>query len=729
MACGGGAGQRAPSPTATRAATASPVPTNVAAGLARAAGLYYEGDFEQALRLYSDAARAAAGGQRLDALWQLAGAAYARGNTAAAERALEDLLASHPGAERERLALLLLGAVRLERGDDAGADEALTKYLATEGPAAAFASIRLADIAGRQGDSTGAIRYANAALVAGLPAHAEAEARFDLAAYLEDAGDAAAATDEYRQVIATAPDASGQAEAFWLLAGLAYRGKDIGLSVATLHTLIHEYPWHPRALDALEQPQLIASPPPVRDRALVLFRHRLNDDAEQAFRDVLADPAEGDPAEAHYYLGILAERAGDPEAALAEYDASVALLGDGRDPTLLGQALWDRATVVESIGSPDESTAAYTAVADQAPGSEHAPEALFRAGLIRYRGGLPAGAEALWTRYLGASADAESRARAHFWLAEVSADQDAADVHRQAAASIAPFDYYGLRARARSSGAEFPTPAEVRPVAPDWQSVEEWLADWLGPEDAAARAAFFGGPGWLRAVELQRAGLEDDADVEFKELMESATFHPWLLYRFARAVSDEGGVPVAARAAQRLAAAHDSAPPDLLTLAYPPEYLDLANEYALANDFPPLLLLALVRQESVYEPDAASFAGASGLTQVIPSTAAQIASELGETGFKNPDLLRPRVSLRFGAYYLGQQVAGFGGDLPAALAAYNGGPGNAARWVDASGGDSDLFLESIDFSETRAYVELVLENYALYLYAYGLVDEPSLPLP
>ena len=70
-----------------------------------------------------------------------------------------------------------------------------------------------------------------------------------------------------------------------------------------------------------------------------------------------------------------------------------------------------------------------------------------------------------------------------------------------------------------------------------------------------------------------------------------------------------------------------------------------------------------------------------------------------------------------------------GGNIPAALAAYNGGPGNATRWQEAAAtADPDVFLESIDFSETRAYVELVLENYAVYLYAYGLTSQPILPL-
>ena len=136
-----------------------------------------------------------------------------------------------------------------------------------------------------------------------------------------------------------------------------------------------------------------------------------------------------------------------------------------------------------------------------------------------------------------------------------------------------------------------------------------------------------------------------------------------------------------------------------------------------------------MRQESFFDPGAVSSASAVGLTQVIPSTAQEIAGQLGETSFRNSDLLRPRVSLRFGAHYLGSQINLFDGDLSAALAAYNGGPGNALRWSEVAPDDPDLFLEMIDFPETHDYVRLVLANYAIYLYTYGLAEQMSLALP
>ncbi|MCA9986447.1 MAG: transglycosylase SLT domain-containing protein, partial [Anaerolineales bacterium] len=71
------------------------------------------------------------------------------------------------------------------------------------------------------------------------------------------------------------------------------------------------------------------------------------------------------------------------------------------------------------------------------------------------------------------------------------------------------------------------------------------------------------------------------------------------------------------------------------------------------------------------------------------------------------------------AFYLDQQLDGFDGNVHAALAAYNAGPGNAARWYEVAGDDIDLFVETIDFTETRLYVERIYLGHAIYRHLYG----------
>ena len=83
-------------------------------------------------------------------------------------------------------------------------------------------------------------------------------------------------------------------------------------------------------------------------------------------------------------------------------------------------------------------------------------------------------------------------------------------------------------------------------------------------------------------------------------------------------------------------------------------------------------------------------------------------------GYATSDLTKPYVSVRYGAYYMAKQRKLFGGDVPAMLAAYNGGPGNSLKWQKRGGGDPDAFLDVISFDETRAYVRAITQNLAMY---------------
>jgi soluble lytic murein transglycosylase len=106
--------------------------------------------------------------------------------------------------------------------------------------------------------------------------------------------------------------------------------------------------------------------------------------------------------------------------------------------------------------------------------------------------------------------------------------------------------------------------------------------------------------------------------------------------------------------------------------------------------------------------------------QVIPPTGAQIAAELDwPPDYKTADLYRPYVSLRFGTYYLARQRDRFDGRIDVALAADNGGPFNAERWLERAGDDPDLFLETITFGETRLYLQRIQEHYAIYRALYS----------
>jgi soluble lytic murein transglycosylase len=241
-----------------------------------------------------------------------------------------------------------------------------------------------------------------------------------------------------------------------------------------------------------------------------------------------------------------------------------------------------------------------------------------------------------------------------------------------------------------------------------------------------------GDPRWLRALELWLVGRMRYAEAEVLSLIESYSRDAMELYTLSRRLAAEGRYSASASAAGRLLAALNTevnvgVPKPILSLAYPAAFGVIVKRYAEEEHISPLLMLAFIRQESSFDPRAVSPAGAMGLTQVLPDTGEQLAGTLGVQGFESEDLLQADLNLRFGARFMAEQLSQFGGEISVALAGYNGGPNAAKRWRDSSGPDADVFFEAIEFNESRAYVEIVSENYAIYRYLYGGQPEPNLP--
>ena len=726
-ACADGTAPTAtPTPTDSGPAI-SPVASGTVIDFAAAERLYYEGDFEGALAIYSAAVENGNEAERQAGLWEIARIQAGRGENDAAERNLELLRKMSPDDDTDRRALLLLGSVEFAQGDLDEARAAFDAYLETDGPAAPYALLGLADIESAEGDTEAALSRILQALADGLPAGAEADAIFTQAALYEAEEDYDRASTSLRGLTdPSRPDATAS-EALWRLGNLeANRGEEAEAQRA-YRTLIQRYPASERALDALNTSQAAADPfLTTFDRAFVYFVQRINDEALAAFQDIIDSAAPGAVSAAwpHYYLGILSERFSLYDAALSHYDAAIDLVPPGVDNQLRGQAMWDRATVLELQGDIDGAIAGFAEVGN-VPGAELAGEGTFRAGLLAYNLGRVNEAITHWTRFSQVAAGAGERARAHYWLglAHQGFDSTRATEEFEAAAATDPLGYYGLVASGRADPAFCCLDGGPPGSAADVQS---WLRSHIGLEDAVSRDEFFTGDQWQRAVELHETGLSDRADDEFREMLEDVTGESWLLYRFAEETSGLGLPWISTLAAQRLALRYADPPPALLRLVYPREYWDLVQAEAETYGFDPYLMLSMMRQESLYFPRAVSPADALGLTQVIPTTADGIAEAIEEEDFTYIDLFRPNVSIRFGSYYVGTQIDGFGGNVRAAVAAYNGGPFNAETWLAAAGGDNDVFVETITFTETRAYVELVLENYALYRYAWGETFRPAL---
>jgi soluble lytic murein transglycosylase len=155
-------------------------------------------------------------------------------------------------------------------------------------------------------------------------------------------------------------------------------------------------------------------------------------------------------------------------------------------------------------------------------------------------------------------------------------------------------------------------------------------------------------------------------------------------------------------------------PSSFWDLAYPQGLLP-AIQASTTNGVDPYLIAAVIREESVYNPDAVSPAGALGLMQVLPQTGQMIAGRLGGESFSKERLFDPRYNIRMGSWYLGQLAEKFDHNPVYMVAAYNAGPEVVARWIQQFGGiEPDEFIESIPYTETRLYVKRVLRSHREY---------------
>lgn len=160
---------------------------------------------------------------------------------------------------------------------------------------------------------------------------------------------------------------------------------------------------------------------------------------------------------------------------------------------------------------------------------------------------------------------------------------------------------------------------------------------------------------------------------------------------------------------------------DDLTLRFPTPYLPAVDEAARTANIAPAWVFAVARQESVFQPDVRSGAGALGLLQLLPDTAKQLAGRAG-LSYRGPGtLLDPRSNLLLGAIYLRQLQDRYGGNPVLATAAYNAGPRRVDGWLPVNGEqDADVWVETLPFGETRQYVKRVWEYMGIYEARLGL---------
>lgn len=145
---------------------------------------------------------------------------------------------------------------------------------------------------------------------------------------------------------------------------------------------------------------------------------------------------------------------------------------------------------------------------------------------------------------------------------------------------------------------------------------------------------------------------------------------------------------------------------------YPLRYESAISSAAQRFDVDPYLVASLIDAESGFHPDRVSSAGAVGLMQLLPATAAELAEELGVSGTLDAERLRdPRLNIQLGTRHLADLLARYH-DTRTAVAAYNAGAGNVDRWLKRSG--RTTVGTALPFPETERYVKRVMSGQKRY---------------
>ena len=401
-----------------------------------------------------------------------------------------------------------------------------------------------------------------------------------------------------------------------------------------------------------------------------------------------------------------------PLRARAEYERARALLrvGEGTrarsdlaavaarhhtDTTAASSALYLLGDLAVDEGRDDEARAFYRRVAVEYPTSAFAPSARFRAALLAFvAADFQTAVVELDTLALRRPRSSETLAGLYWsgraW--ERAGDTASSRMRWEEVLRRDPASYYGMLAGRR---------LERAPWAPS--SATDTIRS-----DSTVLAA-------LRRAELLRElGMDPEADLEYDRIADNAAASVDALLRTARAFREHGLAARGVRLAKRALA--NGAPRDerLYRELYPLAYEGLLTREAESHKLDWALVAALILQESNFDPEATSRAGARGLMQIMPAVGRQLASARRYHLWDVALLYQPDVSLELGTTHLAGMLSEYQ-DASHALAAYNAGSSRAKRWLERGGAeDPEIFIERIPFRETRDYVRIVLRNRELY---------------
>jgi soluble lytic murein transglycosylase len=656
------------------------------------------------------------------------------------------LAASADIAPRERSAGASLAAARaLERaGDLAGARESFAGLAAREPLVADLAEFEAARIAAVQGDREGARVLAERWIASSTPLGADFDALI---------AELAAAAGDREAAIAALDRGSRRATQSERRAELALRAAAQELAAGRRDAAARRYValWRDRPaakLAATVESELASieasagrafrSASDYRLRGDACFDANRNEAALAAYDEVLrrrdAAPrdrarAAAQRAETLFRLRRYADAVGAYAALPPKLDArigwarSIARSGDplrgAKELAALAarnrgesaeRARWLAASLYAGEADLARAKPLFDALANKGR-SEYAREARWQLAWSEFAAGRYANAAKRLSQVAAETADPLDALRARYWRSRAleragSAEFSALDAEL---ARSYPLSYYGWRAGLRLAATPDASLA-ARPSA----GLETGVGRARLPESEFERARILLEAGYSERVRELLPQLASRARSRGDRLRLAQLATDADAYHEAQSI-------VVDAYAERLARGPAGDSLELWWHAWPAPHADWVRGSVIAETargLPAELVYAIMREESGYRPAVISISGARGLLQLMPETARRVAEGVALPGFREDDLFEPRFNIRLGAAYLAELLQRFDGRLSAAIASYNAGPEAVSRWLAASSEDDDVFVESIPYDQTRAYVKRVLRSMHAYRVLY-----------